>query len=215
MAWRLAKGLITLRDQVNKQYPLRSKVSDGTRGDSAHASRKSDHNEDSRGIVHALDLTHDPRVGFDSYKFADQLLARQDPRLSYIISNRRIGSGPSGVAPGKWRPYSGVNAHSQHVHISIRGPGFEDETFPWNIDMGPLVLVPGAAAPFPVMKQGSSGPKVAELQVLVGLPADGVFGPKTKARVAALQLENHLVADGIVGPQTWQLISSMNKGKVA
>src|SRR5262245_2987274 len=111
MAWRLAKGLETLRSQVNAKWPGRSKDSDGSVGDTSHSARKSDHNPDSRGVVHAIDITHDPRNGFDSYKFADMLLAKQDPRISYIISNRRIGSGPKGPAPGAWRKYTGTNPH--------------------------------------------------------------------------------------------------------
>src|SRR6185295_13550941 len=133
MAWRLAKGLEKLRDQVNAQWPQRSKDSDGSVGDTSHSARKSDHNPDEHGVVHAIDITHDPRNGFDSYKFADMLLRRQDPRISYVISNRRIGSGPSGIDPGKWRPYSGKNPHDHHVHISIVASRQDDVT-PWALD---------------------------------------------------------------------------------
>lgn len=205
MAWRLAKGLETLRRQVNAQYPTRSKASDGTRGDSSHAARKSDHNEDGRGIVHALDLTHDPRVGFDSYKFADWLLARQDARLSYIISDGRIGSGPGGQSPGKWRKYTGVNPHDHHVHISIRGPGYEDVDHDWNIGTTG-VPVASAAQPRPTLKIGSVGVAVRELQIALRLPPDAIFGKATKAAVVKAQQSAGLVGDGIVGPQTWKVI---------
>jgi hypothetical protein len=70
MAPRIAKSLDVLRSQINKAHPNRSKVSDGWIGDTAHAARASDHNPNSGGVVTALDLTHDPAHGFDSWKFA-------------------------------------------------------------------------------------------------------------------------------------------------
>jgi hypothetical protein len=67
MAWRPAKSLIQLRDQINQIAPNRSKASDGTIGDAAHASRASDHNpwvrEGDAGVVTAIDITHDPDDG--------------------------------------------------------------------------------------------------------------------------------------------------------
>lgn len=205
MAWRLAKGLETLQKQVNEMYPTRSKASDGTRGDSAHAARKSDHNEDSRGIVHALDLTHDPRIGFDSYKFADMLLASQDPRISYIISNSRIGSGPTGTQPGKWRRYTGANPHDHHVHISITKAG-EDDTRPWDLGARGVPLPKAKPAPT-VLRNGSVGVMVQQLQQKLGIPADAIFGRATESAVKAFQKSNRLPVDGIVGPQTWKVIN--------
>lgn len=117
MAWKLAKSLHTLRDQVNNNYPKRSKKSDGTIGDSAHSKRASDHNPNSRGDVTALDLTHDPAGGFDAHKFAEHLRAARDPRIKYIISNRRIFSS-TGNGAWEWRKYTGSNPHSAHIHIS-------------------------------------------------------------------------------------------------
>ena len=84
MAWRLAKSLDRLRKQVNEVVPLRSKTDDGTIGDEAHSARESDHNPDDDGVVKAMDLTHDPLHGFDSYKFADALKASNDPPPSSI-----------------------------------------------------------------------------------------------------------------------------------
>src|SRR5215472_9581086 len=61
--WRVAKSLARLRTQINDAFPQRSKSSDGTIGDAAHASRSSDHNpwivDDGIGVVSAFDVTHD------------------------------------------------------------------------------------------------------------------------------------------------------------
>src|SRR5262245_48269452 len=102
---RIAKALDILRSQMNAKYPNRSKVSDGWIGDQANAGRTSDHNPNSEGVVTALDITHDPAHGLDTWKLADILRNCKDPRIKYVISNGRIFS--SAVSPWQWRPYSG------------------------------------------------------------------------------------------------------------
>ena len=58
--------------------------------------------------------------------------------------------------------------------------------------------------PHPVLRMGDSGQAVAHLQELLGLvPADGHFGPGTKAAAIAFQKKAGLYADGIIGAQTW------------
>src|SRR3982751_2047098 len=105
MAYRLAKSLETLRSQVNARWPTRSKASDGWIGDTAHATRKSDHNPNAAGVVQAFDVTHDPKSGCDAYKLAETLRTARDPRIKYVISNGRMFSAK--VSPWTWRPYSG------------------------------------------------------------------------------------------------------------
>jgi hypothetical protein len=132
MAWRVAKSLATLRDQVNALYPNRSKSSDGTVGDAAHAATKSDHNPNSDGVVTAMDITHDPAHGLDARRLAETLVASRDKRIKYIISNAQIIS--SQVSPWVWRPYNGINAHRAHVHISVDGnPSLYDDARPWTL----------------------------------------------------------------------------------
>ena len=53
-----------------------------------------------------------------------------------------------------------------------------------------------------LLKQGARGPAVSALQSQLGIAADGVFGPQTKAAVISFQSRNGLIVDGIVGPQT-------------
>jgi len=54
-----------------------------------------------------------------------------------------------------------------------------------------------------VLKLGSKGKEVKELQEFLNINADGIFGVGTKAAVQKWQANNNLVADGIVGPATW------------
>jgi murein DD-endopeptidase MepM/ murein hydrolase activator NlpD len=60
-----------------------------------------------------------------------------------------------------------------------------------------------APKPKPTLKLGSKGGSVKTLQAKLGVVADGVFGPKTKAAVVAFQKKNGLSADGIVTGSTW------------
>lgn len=55
-----------------------------------------------------------------------------------------------------------------------------------------------------VLREGMCGTDVALLQRFIGVsPADGIFGPITKAKVEAYQRMRGYSVDGIVGPQTW------------
>jgi len=54
-----------------------------------------------------------------------------------------------------------------------------------------------------LLKVGSKGEDVKQLQAKLGLTADGSFGPNTEKKVKEWQLANGLTADGIVGPGTW------------
>ena len=53
-----------------------------------------------------------------------------------------------------------------------------------------------------MLKKGSSGEEVKELQKFLGIPTDGVFGSRTERAVKEWQSKNRLVVDGIVGPTT-------------
>ena len=54
-----------------------------------------------------------------------------------------------------------------------------------------------------ILKVGSRGKDVKELQEFLEIGADGIFGKGTESSVKKWQSENGLVADGIVGPATW------------
>ena len=115
--------------QANELWPNRSRVSDGTIGDPAHSARASDHNPDAEGWVRAVDLTHDPANGCDAHAWARRVAARRDPRVKYLISNGQIWN-PS-LSP-EWRTYTGMNAHTRHVHLSIKSTDAAlNDTAPW------------------------------------------------------------------------------------
>lgn len=204
--WRVARTLDVLLAEINASAPKRSKTADGSIGDAAHAVRSSDHNPwftyDGRGIVTARDFTHDPAGGFDSYAFAEWLLRQQSPRLKYVISRGRIGSGPGGKSPGRWRAYDGPNAHAHHVHVSVVAlPDLFDADGGWGwqaFDLGDRIL-----------SEGDEGEDVEQLQKLLrtyvpALPVDGDYGPLTTKAVKVVQarLLPGAKPDGDVGPIT-------------
>ena len=202
----IAKSLATLRDQVNALAPNRSKAADGWIGDAAHQATASDHNPNAAGVVTALDITHDPSHGFDSWAFAEMLRQKKDGRVKYVISNGRIFSAT--VSPWSWRTYTGSNKHDHHVHVSVSGSkSLYDDPKPWDI-AGPWKAedTRPTQPSRPTLKEGSRGEDVKKVQAAVGATADGIFGPKTKAAVIAFQKSKGLAPDGIVGPYTWAKI---------
>jgi hypothetical protein len=216
MAWRIAESLRKLRDEVNAKWPTRSKASDGSIGDEAHASRGSDHNpwvkDGSVGIVTAIDITHDPKSGCDSYALAEYLRATRDGRIKYIISNRRICS--SEIKPWEWRPYHGANPHDHHVHISVKSEKkYYDDPGTWHLSEGKMPtheFTQPRPVP-PTLRPGSIGEDVKKLQTLLNkenilVEVDGNFGTKTKKAVQFFQEAVGLMPDGIVGPQTWKAL---------
>ena len=126
--WVLAPSLVAMEAEANRLVPSRSKASDGSIGDTLHSARTSDHNPDG-GVVDAIDLTHDPRGGFDVHALARKVSARGDRRIKYIISAGQIWN-PARDKPGAWRNYSGSNQHTKHAHYSVLNGG-RDDTSPW------------------------------------------------------------------------------------
>src|SRR5688572_11951941 len=111
---RACRAMLT---EATKRWPNRSRASDGILPSAAHTATNpsSDHE-----LGNAVDLTHDPEHGVDCQLLADYV--RFDPRIKYVIFNRRIYN-PS-VAHA-WRPYApGTtkpgNPHTKHMHVSIK-----------------------------------------------------------------------------------------------
>jgi endonuclease I len=141
---RIAASLKKLRDQVNAAAPNRNKESDGWFGDLAHQATNSDHNpwvwdEASRkGVVTALDITHDPAGKCDCRMLAKTLESSKDPRIKYVIWNRKImNSSPIGGSDAwVWRDYTGQNPHVKHIHISVQcSRDSYDATHEWTVQL--------------------------------------------------------------------------------
>lgn len=130
--WRPARAINQLLSEVNNLYPIRSKTDDGIIGDARHAAHTSDHNpwvHDSNGqpVVTAVDITNDPVHGPNINSLIEKIM--HDKRIKYIIFMHHIYN-PS-VSPD-WRPYTGKDPHTGHVHISIKSDeNLYDNTDRW------------------------------------------------------------------------------------
>ena len=126
---RLVAAGVKLRKQVDKAFPGRDKRSDGWIGDRAHQARKSDHNPDRRGFVHAIDIDADliPWNKRASKKAAQELADQiveyaasgklGSHRVKYVVFRDRIASGTYANKWWRWRG-SGYG-YWNHIHVSF------------------------------------------------------------------------------------------------
>ena len=63
------------------------------------------------------------------------------------------------------------------------------------------------------VRRGQSGEPVLAVQELLGIAADGEFGPETEKATRRFQKRVHLAVDGVVGPHTWQLLVVESQGR--
>jgi len=131
MTWKPVAGIPTMTDQVNKRWPKRDKATDGVVGDSNHAARISDHNPDSKGLVHAQDLDKDLKGSKNDMRwFADQLIAYArgnvggSARFKNIVFEDQVASGSYSDHNWTWR--DGNYGHFDHIHISYSTKGETD-----------------------------------------------------------------------------------------
>lgn len=128
---KLVAGGETLRNQINNRWKKRDKTSDGWIGDLAHQGRPSDHNPDSKGLVHAIDIDEDLKGSKnDNVWLADQIIANArmgragSDRLKYVVYEDKISSGTYTATFWTWR---GDNyGHTIHMHISFTTKGEND-----------------------------------------------------------------------------------------
>ena len=65
-----------------------------------------------------------------------------------------------------------------------------------------------------LLKVGSTGNQVKELQELLSLTTDGVFGIDTLKAVKNFQSKNGLISDGVVGSKTWDVLLNTPKIRI-
>jgi peptidoglycan hydrolase-like protein with peptidoglycan-binding domain len=91
-----------------------------------------------------------------------------------------------------------------------------------DIDEGEPPVPPTPIPPTPptpseraTIAKGDTGPDVAEAQRILGINADGDFGPITDDAVTGYQAAAGVAADGEVGPITWEKLDDLDRAKSA
>lgn len=138
---RMAPCLKNLFDELDVVWPNRDRRTDGWIGDAAHQATQSDHNPDSRGIVHAIDIDKD---GIDTNEVVEACISENRP-TNYVVWDRQIWSRSRDFKP---RPYTGSNPHTDHIHVSILyGDAWESADWHWGlVNLGALpggIVLPG------------------------------------------------------------------------
>lgn len=186
-------------------------------GDASHQAECSDHNPDSSGVVHAIDVMV---TGSRAQAVVSQCLAHPGD-LQYVIHNRVIWTVGNGWQP---RQYTGSDPHTDHVHVSGKhGGSHENGSTCVGYDLGAQNSTPTfnvcATPPSPGGKHAPgtrqlqlqdphmTGDDVLFVQRFIGPKqagaADGDFGPNTQRGVRWYQQMRGIDVDGIVGPDTW------------
>lgn len=122
LAKQATPAAIAVLRQATRLWPKRRRTSDGLLPSRKHVAQNpnSDHNDG-----YAADLSHDPANGVDCEVLFRRW--RDDPRVEYLIWNRRIWSRSRGE-----RDYTGGNPHDKHIHVSIKRDGVAHlNTAPW------------------------------------------------------------------------------------
>lgn len=186
-SWRAAACISALIRDLDKAFPNRV-TPDWVVGDPAHSARVSDHNPDSRGIVHAIDI----RLGGDLDPQRVLKAVIGDPRTQYVIHDGVITSRTYDWRP---RPYTGSNPHKTHIHVSVRySVAAENDTSEWGVVkvMAPVVDLSVVRRQFRIALDLTEGevevrPSVRRVQMALNrkvgadLTTDGIVGKQTIA----------------------------------
>jgi hypothetical protein len=137
MGWRLNPALSAFRSAVDVRYPDRDKKSDGTIGDKAHQTRKSDHNQDADGSVDAWDM--DVELNGRGKPYAEDVehlkrVFQAHESSRYWIHDDQIAERSNGWKRRAYMPGDeDRNKHIKHIHWNTR-QSLERSKAPWRLD---------------------------------------------------------------------------------
>lgn len=157
------RALLTLRDEVYAAYGYTpARASEFVTGYKS-PSNFTGHNADANGVVHAVDIFTDESGNLPeaagrelAQKIVDEMKRRNLPR-GYVIHDMSPGAPWPAIASYatgyQWVDYTGPEAHSDHIHVSMCdmywgdpapvGPDVYDSTASWNLG----ATVKAASAP--------------------------------------------------------------------
>jgi hypothetical protein len=193
VTWSAAPSIEALQRDLDTAYPNRTRP-DWIIGDPAHSSRVSDHNPDSQGMVHAIDI----RLGggLDVREVLNSVIGY--PRVWYVIHNSIIYSRTHG-----WEAlrYTGASPHTEHIHVSIRYTATaEQDTSPWGVvKLGPKVK------PVPIDLSVIRDEFLKALDLRDGKVTARVHVKRLQRALNAKYPDRKVNVDGLVGKATLSL----------
>lgn len=129
--------------------------------------------------------------------------------VMYVIWDRKIW-GTYQMEAG-WRDYNGPHPHTDHIHFSFSWDGAMQRTSWWTgrawtgvstSPSGPSIPIAPPTS-YPVLSEGARAPEVQLAQQVIGVTADGIFGPATKSALTSWQRSHGLSATGVLDKATW------------
>ncbi len=132
----------------------------------------------------------------------DANFAATSPQLGAIVTFKRTGGNHVGFYVGQDGDQLLVLGGNQSDQVCIDHHANNPTGYWWPKRL--LAIATGDAPDeHPLVKLGSIGPAVAELQRLLGIDADGEFGAQTYGAVRQFQAAHGIEDDGEVGLLTW------------
>ena len=138
--------------------------------------------------------------------------------INYIIFNRKQWKA---WAPERgWTAYYGVSPHTDHIHFSFNWDGAYKRTSWWSgvavtkpltgptgstttLPPAPATTPTVTASGYPLLVQGATGADVVLAQKVIGVTADGKFGPITAAALGTWQSKRGVPATKKLDDPTW------------
>jgi len=116
-----------------------------------------------------------------------------------------IGENIGKNSAGCLGPFGGWNGNYWKSLMNYADMSYEDE-FPFTVWHGKdyLNFLDDQCNFNPTLRFGTIQNNVKDIQMLLGLDFDGVFGKNTSKAVKKFQENNDLTSDGIVGKNTWK-----------
>lgn len=179
----LARGF----NDVGYHYVIKR---DGTvqkgRPDNVVGAHVAGHNTGSLGIccIGGIERATGPNVGVDN-----RTQAQKDATVLLVHDLLRK------------HPTAQVVGHRDMPGAKTQCPGFDVQPWWASVDTGSAETI--TIKKMPVIRRGSRGDAVVAAQIILGLTADGIFGPATEAAVVAFQRKHELLPDGVIGRATW------------
>lgn len=193
--WYVDKGLGTLISQVKQANPG---MTVGTIAGGGHVATwpATDHAPEPDGSVDAADfMVNKAFTESEANALVAALVAGRDPRIAYIIWQRRIMSSRmvDGHPAWTWRKYDGDDPHTGHVHLSVNDK-HENDNSPWNLGGVMYKYEELSGYGLPILNYGDDDRLhdgyngVGRAQSLLkyqgeNVTVDGIYGDQVKAAV--------------------------------